>query len=50
MEGVKKAKDSYNQAHSSWTYAYTGNTVEAKKLRIIVAVEDGLVIVTLIEL
>jgi hypothetical protein len=46
----EKAKDSYNTLFNSWDYAFRGRTVERRELRVIIAMEDGLVIITVIDI
>lgn len=46
----EKNKDTFDTAHQSWNYAVRGKTVDQRNLRIIVVLEEDMLIVTTIDL
>lgn len=46
----EKRKDQYDRSYESWNYAIRGKTVDERNLRIVVTFDEGLLIVTAIDL
>lgn len=46
----ESAKDAFSAAFGSWNYAFHGRTAEQRELRVAIAMEDGLVIITVIDI
>jgi hypothetical protein len=46
----EEEKTIFSIKHQCWHYAINGDTIERSNLRVIVAIEDGLVIITVIKL
>jgi hypothetical protein len=46
----EESKDQYSERMLAWTYALRGLTPETRELRIAVAVQSGVVVVTVIDL
>lgn len=45
----EKSKDTFDEAYHSWNYAIRGKTVDRRDLRVVVTFEEGLLIVTVME-
>lgn len=45
----EKAKDTYEDLYGAWKYAIRGKTVDKRDLRVIVTFEDGMLIITVME-
>lgn len=43
-------KDKFDEDHGSWCYAIRGETTENKELRVVITIEENMLIVTVIEL
>lgn len=46
----EKRKDSYEEAYQSWNYAIRGKTVDEKRLRVIVAFTEEMLVITVVDL
>lgn len=46
----EKRKDEYQNQYQSWNYAIRGQTVDKRNLRVIVAFEENMLIITAIDL
>jgi DNA helicase IV len=46
----EKRKDSYEEAYQSWNYAIRSETVDKKSLRVIVAFDEEMLVITVIDL
>lgn len=46
----EKAKDEFKPEYQTWNYAIRGKTIDQRELRVIVTFEDGLLIITVIDL
>ena len=43
-------RDRFDASHHAWSYAVEGRTVEERHLRVIVAFDDGMIVVTVVDL
>ena len=46
----EKAKDQFDAVFQSWKYALRGRTAEKRELRVVVAFDSGLLVLTVIDL
>ena len=46
----EKRKDQFDSSYKSWNYAIRGKTVDERNLRIVVTFDEGLLVVTAIDL
>ncbi|MFU8802607.1 MAG: DUF4258 domain-containing protein [Bradymonadaceae bacterium] len=46
----EKSKDQFDETYDSWNYAVRGKTVDDRNLRIVVTFDEGMLIVTTIDL
>lgn len=47
---LEPAKHKFDPDNGDWTYAVRGTTIDGRELRVIVAIDDNLLIVTVIDL
>lgn len=46
----EKRKDSYEEPYSAWSYAVRGQTIDERRLRIIVSFDGDMLVVTVVDL
>jgi hypothetical protein len=46
----ERKKDSFDEAYSSWNYAVRGQSLDKRNLRIVVTFDEGMLVVTAIDL
>lgn len=44
----KSDRDEYDQTHATWTHAVEGSTFDGRKTRVVVAIVDELLVVTVV--
>ena len=46
----EKSKDTFDKAYNGWNYSIRGKTLDGRELRIIIAIENNILIITAIDL